>query len=214
MRRFGNALAGAVDRRLNGALLNMGPLLMPTTDPSGLSLEQFRGYLLLLAQLHWDTKLQGQLDPSDLVQQTLLEAHQKHEQFKGTSRAELAGWLRQSLAHNIADAVRKRGRKKRDRKLERSLEVALEDSSSRLQACMIVNESTPGERAAKNEELTRLADMLARLPSGNREAVVLRHLKGLSLQEIAQVMERTEASAAGLIRRGLKQLRVLMGEPQ
>jgi RNA polymerase sigma-70 factor (ECF subfamily) len=183
---------------------------MPTTDPSGLSLEQFRSYLLILAQLHWDTKMQGQLDPSDLVQQTLLEAHERIGQFKGTNRGELAAWLRKSLAHNITDALRKLGRKKRDPKLERSLEIALEDSSNRLHACLIAPELTPRTQAEKNEESARLADALAQLPPQYREAVILRHLKGLSLKELAETLGRGEASAAGLLRRGLTQLRELM----
>ena len=183
---------------------------MTEAVPSGLDLERFRGYLELLAQLHWDVKLQGQFDPSDLVQQTLLEAYQKRDQFQGTSEAELAGWLRQILSHNLADLFRKLGRARRDASLERALEAALEESSSRLRACLAAEQSTPSERAAKSERLDQLADALAQLPPGQREAVTLHHLKGLSLVELARQMGRSHASVAGLLRRGLKRLRELM----
>jgi RNA polymerase sigma-70 factor, ECF subfamily len=178
--------------------------------PPGLVLERFRGYLLLLTQLHWDSRLQGRLDPSDLVQQSLLEAHQKRDQFRGTSEAELAGWLRQILAHNLADALRRLDRAKRDVNLERSLEALLGESSTRLQACLAAEQSSPSQKAAENEEVTRLADCLARLPDPQREAVALHHLQGLTLGELARRMERSEAAVAGLIRRGLKKLRQLM----
>jgi RNA polymerase sigma-70 factor (ECF subfamily) len=181
---------------------------------SRLALERFREYLVLLARLKWDSRLQGQFDPSDVVQETLMEAHAKEAQFQGTSDAELAGWLRQILAHNLADALRKAGRRKRDVDLERSLEADLEDSSSRLQACLAAQDSSPSKKAAKNEELSRLADNLAQLPDSQREAVTLHHLQGLTMAELARHMGRTEAAVAGLLRRGLKKLRELMGDPE
>ena len=69
-------------------------------------LEAFRPYLRMVARLHWDARLRGKLDPEDLVQQTLLEAHRSLGQFRGETDAELAGWLTQILAHQLAHAVR------------------------------------------------------------------------------------------------------------
>jgi RNA polymerase sigma-70 factor (ECF subfamily) len=187
---------------------------MPEAVPPGHDLERFRGYLLLLAQLHWDTRLQGRYDPMDLVQDSLLEAHKQRAQFKGTCDAELAGWLRQILAHNLADAIRRLERVKQDVHLERSLEALLGESSSRLQAWLAAEQASPSKEAAANEELIRLADSLAQLPAAQREAVVLHHLQRLTLAELTQRMQRTEASVAGLIRRGLKKLRELMGDQE
>src|SRR5437868_1351577 len=71
------------------------------------ALEEFRDYLHLLARFQMDARLQGKVEPSDIVQETLLRAHEKRDQFRGQADAERTGWLRQILAHQIADAVRK-----------------------------------------------------------------------------------------------------------
>src|SRR6516165_5078234 len=90
-------------------------------EPEGQDLERFREYLLLLARLQLDPRWQAKLDPSDLVQQTLLQAHQAWDQFRGHTAAERAAWLRQILARVLSNAVRDLTRAKRDLGRERSL---------------------------------------------------------------------------------------------
>src|SRR5437868_1228086 len=84
------------------------------TAAEGDKLERFRAYLHLLARLHLDPRLQGKLDASDLVQQTMLQAYQALGQYRGQSSPELAAWLRQILARNLAMAMRDFARAKRD----------------------------------------------------------------------------------------------------
>ncbi len=182
---------------------------MAEPDP-GLGLERFRKYLRLLAQLHLDPRLRHKVDPSDLVQQTLLQAHQARGQFRGTSDAELAAWLRQILARTLANAARDLGREKRDVAREESLEAAVEQSSARLEAWLATSETSPSVQAEKNEQLLRLADALERLPEDQREAVTLHHLHGFTLAELAAHLGRSEAAAAGLLHRGIKKLRGLL----
>jgi RNA polymerase sigma-70 factor (ECF subfamily) len=175
-------------------------------------LERFRAYLRLLARLHLDPRLQGKLDPSDVVQQTLLQAHQALEQFRGTRDAERAAWLRQILARNLAMAVRDFARAKRDLARERSLEAALAESSSRLGAWLAAEQSSPSEKAERNEQALRLAEALEQLPEAQREALVLQHWQGWSLAQIGEHLGRSPEAVAGLLKRGLKQLRCLLQE--
>src|SRR5262245_58232601 len=84
-----------------------------TADESGASLERYRAYLALLARLHLDERVRGKLDPSDVVQQTLLKAHQARGQFRGATDAEQAAWLRRILARTLTDATRALARDKR-----------------------------------------------------------------------------------------------------
>ncbi len=184
--------------------------MAPEPEAGVPNLERFRGYLALFARMHWDPRLQGKYDPSDLVQQTLLEAYEKRGQFRGGGDDELAGWLRQMLAHNLADVLRALGQAKRDVNLERSLEAALGESSSRLDGWLAAEQSSPSQRAMKHEEQLRLADALDQLPALQREAVLLHHLQGMSLADLAGHLKRSEASVAGLLRRGLARLRELL----
>ena len=71
-------------------------------------LERFRDYLRLLARLQLGTSPTGRVDPSDVVQQTLMEAFEKRDQFRGNTPAEQAAWLRKILARNVADIFRRR----------------------------------------------------------------------------------------------------------
>jgi RNA polymerase sigma-70 factor (ECF subfamily) len=181
-------------------------------EAPGLDLERFREYLRLLARLQIGAQVQAKLDASDVVQQTLFEAHQNWAQFRGRTGAEQAAWLRQILAHNLADALRGLGRAKRDVGRQRSLEAALEDSSSRLQNWLAAEQSSPSQRVEREEQAVHLANALATLPEAQREALVLQHWHGWTLAQIGRHMGRTPAAVAGLLKRGLKQLRQQLQE--
>jgi RNA polymerase sigma-70 factor (ECF subfamily) len=176
-------------------------------DPPAGDVERFRADLLLLARLRLDARLQGKLDPSDVVQQTLLEAHRGLGQFRGRTAAEQAAWLRQILARNLANAVRDLGRAKRDVGRERSLQAALDESASHLEGWLAADQSSPSQRAERHERAVRLAAALEALPEAQREAVVRRHFHGQSLAAIAEQLHVTTAAVTGLLTRGLKNLR-------
>jgi RNA polymerase sigma-70 factor (ECF subfamily) len=174
---------------------------------SGADLERYRPYLHLLARTQLDSRLQGKFDASDVVQQTLLEAHLALAQFRGRGPAEFAAWLRQMLAHNLLNAVRDYGRDKRDIGRERSLEAAVDESASRLQAWLAAEQSSPSQRAERHERGVLLAEALAALPESQREAIILRHWHGLSLADVAHALDCSPAAVTGLLHRGLKNLR-------
>jgi RNA polymerase sigma-70 factor (ECF subfamily) len=167
-------------------------------------LEGYRDYLLLLARAQLGDRLRSKVEPSDIVQQSLLEAHRDRAAFRG---GDVASWLRRILARNIANAARDLGRARRDPTRERSLEAALDQSSARVERFLADGGSSPSVRAQRNERVLLLAGALASLSDDQREAVVLRHIHGSTLAEISAAMGRTPAAVAGLLHRGLDRLR-------
>src|SRR5262249_7771043 len=123
--RWEKVPAGAVDA------LAVGWPAMPPEEASARPVEEYREYLHLLARLQLDPRLRGKLDPSDVVQQTLVKAHENREQFRGHTDAEQAAWLRRILANTLIDAARKY---QRELALEQGLDRALDESSARLEA--------------------------------------------------------------------------------
>jgi RNA polymerase sigma-70 factor (ECF subfamily) len=179
---------------------------------SGWSLERYRDYLRLLARMHLSRQLQAQLDASDVVQSTLLKAHERISQFRGRSEAELAAWLRRILANQLTTALRRLNRGGGAAGLERSLEASIEDSSARLEGWLVADQSSPSEHAIRQERLLCLSAALAQLPEDQRVALELKHLQGCSVETISQQMGRTKFAVGGLLYRGLKRLRELLNE--
>jgi RNA polymerase sigma-70 factor (ECF subfamily) len=169
--------------------------------------EKYRDYLHLLARIQLRAHWQGLLDPSDLVQETLLKAHRKRDQFSGRTDKELAAWLRQILANTLTDAARKlRPETMGGQRLDQSLE----ESASRVEAWLAADGQSPSEHAIRQEELLELSHALAQLPEDQRTALELKHLQGWSLEAISRSMGRTKLSVGGLIRRGVKKLREIL----
>lgn len=170
-------------------------------------LEQYRNYLRILASLHLDPRLRGELDPSDIAQQTLLKAHENLGGFRGKTGGEIQGWLRAILAQELAKVARKHARIR-----VHSLEAALQQSSARLVSLLAAEQSSPSQAEIRAEQLVELTEALAMLPEDQRAALTLRYLEGLSVADVAARMARSTVSVTGLIYRGTKALRERMGQ--
>ena len=189
---------------------------MPNSQPPPElpELNRFRGYLQVLAQIELSPRLRAKVDASDIVQQSLLEAHQGLAAFRGRSEAELAAWLRMILARNLLNTVRDYGAAKRDVRRELPLAQRVEQSSVRLDQFLAAQQTSPSQNLLRSERAEKLATALADLPEDQRQAVILKHFHDWSLADIAIEMDRTTMAVAGLLKRGLKKLRSLLDAEQ
>jgi RNA polymerase sigma-70 factor (ECF subfamily) len=173
--------------------------------------ERYAPLLRLQARkLELDLRLRKRFDSSDLVQETMLKAHEALPQFKGVTEAEFVKWLQEILGNVVADEVRKARAQKRDVAVERSLDDAIAGSSAQLEAYLTAGGPSPSEQAERHEELLRLAGAIDQLPEDQRDVVIHRDLLGSPVREIAELLGRTEKSVAGLLLRGRRRLRELL----
>jgi len=173
---------------------------------------RFRDFLMLLVRLQADVRWQGKIDLSGVVQQTLLEAYETTRRMEDWTDAQKAAWLRQALANNLADEIRKLKTDKRDVRREYSLETELADSVSRLAGLLPSRQSTPSQHVERDERMLRVVQALSALPEAQRQAIERHHLCGQSLADAAEAMATTKAAVAGLLHRGLKNLRAMLAD--
>jgi RNA polymerase sigma-70 factor (ECF subfamily) len=174
---------------------------------------RYRHYLWLLAQAQIGGRLRTRCDPSDLVQQTLLEAFRDFAGFTGAHEAELLAWLRQILAHNLFNEARHQGAQRRDAARQVSLEeiqAGLDQSSMTLGKCLAANTPSPSQAAGEREAAVQLADKLACLPKDYQTVLLLRVFEGLPAEHVAQRMGRTAGAIRMLQLRALTALREMM----
>jgi RNA polymerase sigma-70 factor (ECF subfamily) len=176
------------------------------------SLERYRTFLHVRARLRFDPRLRGKLDAADVVQEALLQAHQKLGQFRGHTEAQLVAWLLKIVDTTLAMTARRFRIRARDVGREQSLEVGVHVSTAVPTTWLAAERSTPVEHAVRREQLLRLADALERLPQEQRRAIELHHLQGRPVGEVAGHMRKSKHAVAGLLFRALKKLRLLLAE--
>lgn len=175
-------------------------------------MERYRPYLRLLAQRRVDGRLRARIDPSDIVQRTYLEAHRDLAKFRGDCEAEWRAWLRTILDHNALTMIETHlVSQKRSARREQRIDDA-DDHGESFARQIESDQSSPSQRAMRGETAVELACALDALPEDQREAVRLRHLEGWPLVRIAEQLQRSEVAAAGLLKRGLRRLRIVFQE--
>jgi RNA polymerase sigma-70 factor (ECF subfamily) len=174
-------------------------------------LDLYRSYLRLLARAQMGASLSARMEPSDLVQDAMLDAHRDFGAFAGQSERELLAWLRQILVRSLLDQAKRHTAQMRDAVRQQSLEALLEVSSADLGNALGAG-STPSVQASHREQVVLLADALERLPADYREVILLRNMQKLAFEQVAQRMGRSAGAARMLWARALEKLGEEMGE--
>lgn len=164
-----------------------------------------RAYIGFIARSHVESWIQAKVDSSDLVQQTLLEAHQGFSKFDGSTEGELLAWLKRILRNNATDFVRRFGADKRKANREVAID-AMNSSQFHGTRELAGDIETPSVIMAKREEEIEVANALASLPEDYQDVIVLRNLQRLPFAEIGERMNRSSAAVQMLWGRAIKRL--------
>lgn len=181
----------------------------------GRLLEQYRGYLLMLAHRYLSERLRRRVDPADIVQLTYLEAKRDLPAFRGDSPAEFAGWLRGMLKNNVATAVTRHVTTQK-RSVRREVDATGaspggQDSNAGGWIQQLPGSATsPSGVVIRAEAVVALLEALHQIPETQAEAIRLRYMEGLPLAEIVDRMGKSDTAVAGLLKRGLQKLRTIL----
>jgi RNA polymerase sigma-70 factor (ECF subfamily) len=167
-----------------------------------------RSYVATVARCHLQRGLAARVDPSDVVQQSLLEAHRGFDRFAGESPGQWLAWLRGIATHNALDAARgHRVAARRDAGRERSLHGAVGDGDPAADPG-----SSPSQRVLRWEREWHLAAAVDRLADDHRRVIELRHIERLPFDEVARRMDRSAGACRMLWMRALEQLRAQLAD--
>ena len=179
----------------------------------GQLLEQYRGYLLMLAHRYLSDRLRRRIDPADVVQLTYLEAKRDLPAFRGSTPAEFAGWLRGMLKNNVATAVTRHVTTQK-RSIRREVDASPAPGQGS-HACGWIQQlpgskTSPSGVVIRSEAVVALLAALHQIPETQAEAIRLRYMEGLPLSAIVERTGKSDTAVAGLLKRGLQKLRVIM----
>jgi RNA polymerase sigma-70 factor (ECF subfamily) len=190
-----------IQRSANGDLAAMDELL-----------QAHRPRLRRMVSLRLDPRLAARVDPSDIVQDALVEAHQKLPEYLQAPPLPFYPWLRQIAWEQLIRQIRVHlDAQRRSVLREQAIEAVLPEASSDLLVRSLVDQMPqPDSEVARREELSRMKQALHELTEEHREVLVLRFLEGLSLDETAAVLHTTEAAIRGRQFRAIQRLKELL----
>ena len=173
--------------------------------------EASRSYLGIIARTQMESWMRAKVDASDIVQESLLEAHRDFARFKGTTAAEWLAWLRGILSHNAADVIRQyHGTEKRQARREVSLRRPSDDSSAGGFVDPADSAESPSQQIMRHESELAVADAIVRLEPDYQEVIVLRNLERLPFDEVAKRMGRSRPAVQMLWMRAIRKLQELL----
>jgi RNA polymerase sigma-70 factor (ECF subfamily) len=177
-------------------------------------LGRHRQRLRNLIALHLDPRIAARVDPSDVVQESLVEADRRLADYLRNRPLPFYPWLRRLALQRLTDLYRLhvRSMKRSVRREEARLPLLSDDSVQQLASRLMARGSSPSASLHRRDLQERLRTVLSRLVERDREVLILRHLEQLSVKEIAAVLGITEGAVKVRHVRALERLRQALDE--
>ena len=185
------------------------------SESLGELLSVYRGYLLGIAVARLDLRVRARCNPSDIVQETMLEAFRDFHHFRGGLEREFLAWIRQILANNLLKAVQTHLlTEKRDIRREQQIDPRSQSYGSRLEKqtnWFTDRGASPSSVLQKREQLSVVLEQISKLPSHYRDVLVLRHIEELSFDDVAARLGKSSGAVRMIWLRALETLREVAG---
>jgi RNA polymerase sigma-70 factor (ECF subfamily) len=187
-------------------------------DTAGLDglLERYRPRLRRMIKLRLDRRLQGRIDPSDVIQEAYLDVSRKLAEYLGDPSMPFFLWLRLVTGQKLALVHRQHlGVQARDAGREVSLHRGAlpEATSAALAAQLIGKHTSPSQAAVRAELRIRLQEALNSMEELDREVLALRHFEQLTNVETARALGISETAACNRYVRALERLKKILTGP-
>ena len=178
------------------------------------SIGRLRPWLQMIADRELPAQLRGRVDPSDIVQQTLMKAWQGESDFAGSTHEQRLAWLRSIMKNAIRDQHRRLfGADKRGAGREQlATDVAMAGNNGLDFLAMARDPNASSEMAAAEDALA-LANAIEKLPLDQRRVIELRHFSNLSYAMIAEQLNKSEPAVRMLWVRALRNLQSVAASP-
>ena len=166
--------------------------------------------LLAYAQRHTPADLRREIDPQDVIQDTLFEAIRRIRELRSLDPRSLRSWLFTIARHRIGQMLRMHRSLKRGaaRTLNEDELDSADASVVNLLQDLALYERTPSQSALAHELIVRLEAAMELLDLEQRQVLRMRYMQCLDVSEVALALDRTEGSVRMVCTRALKALRV------
>jgi RNA polymerase sigma-70 factor (ECF subfamily) len=157
--------------------------------------------------------LREQIDPEDITQQTFAEAFRSIRRFCPEQSHSFQAWLLGIADHVLKDTVKRHQRAKRGGRFQRVQRAEPTPSRSAVDFVEILSAGihSPSYSVMGHEAVQAVQEAMAALPDDYRQAVQLRLIEGKSLEETAEMMNRSARAVQGLVDRAKKKMRAALG---
>lgn len=177
-------------------------------------LDDYRDRLRRMVFCRMDPRVAARVDASDIVQESLIEAGTKWDDYLQHREVPLYAWLRRVCWQRLVKLHEFHlNAAKRSARREQNVGVALPDHSSvMLMGQLVGRQITPSKELVKQEMVQTVRSAMQQLPNNDQEVLVMRYLEQMSSKEIAACLDISEPAVNMRHMRALERLRGLLGD--
>lgn len=186
------------------------------SGPLWSALEGYRGRLKRMVSLRMHPRIQGRVDASDVVQESLLEVSQRLDRFLGEDKMPFFVWVRFITVQKLQQLHRFHlGAEGRDARREVRANVGAGPAASSLQIAkdLVASGLSPSQHVGEEEQILKLQDALTELSADDLEIVALRHFEELSNVEVAHVLDIKQSAASRRYLRAIVRIKEKLEKP-